>query len=114
MLGLLLATVKFFLNSKAAFCSKRLGVTKARKQANFRRKIAVLFFIFLLINIAMKMVGFSTLDETQAITATHVVGMKMAYYAFPIFFLFCSIVFYQLSRRKSAEAESIEIGGCSF
>jgi TRAP-type C4-dicarboxylate transport system permease small subunit len=89
-------------------------VTKARKQANFRAKVAGLFFIFLLINIAMKLTGFSHLDDSQALTASHALGMKVTYYAVPIFFLCMSLLFVQLSRRKSAEAESIEIGGCSW
>ncbi|GAB56544.1 hypothetical protein GPUN_2429 [Glaciecola punicea ACAM 611] len=89
-------------------------MTKARKQANFRGKIAGLFFIFLLINIAMKIAGISTLDESQALTVSHAMGMKISYYAIPVFFLLSSLVFMQLSRRKSAEAESIEISGCSW
>jgi hypothetical protein len=89
-------------------------VTKARKQARFRGKIAGLFFIFLLLNIVMKLTGFSTLDDSQAITASHALGMKVSYYLIPGFFLLMSLLFMQLSRSKSAEAESIEIGGCSW
>ncbi|MFT6267975.1 MAG: hypothetical protein ACJAVV_000780 [Alphaproteobacteria bacterium] len=89
-------------------------MTKARKQARFRGKIAGLFFIFLLLNIVMKLTGFSTLDDSQAITASHALGMKVSYYLIPGFFLLMSLLFMQLSRSKSAEAESIEIGGCSW
>jgi TRAP-type C4-dicarboxylate transport system permease small subunit len=89
-------------------------VTKARKQANFRGKIAVLFFIFLTINIAMKLIGLSTLDVSQAVTESHALGIQVTYYLAPAFFLLMALLFLQLSKRKSAEAESIEIGGCSW
>ncbi|MFT6736968.1 MAG: hypothetical protein ACJA0G_001098 [Kangiellaceae bacterium] len=94
--------------------AKGFSVTKARRQAKFRGKIAVLFFIFLLINIVMKLFGFSTLDDSQTITASHALGMKVSYFMIPAFFLTMSLLFMQLSRSKSAEAESIEIGGCSW
>lgn len=89
-------------------------MTKARKQANFRGKIAGLFFIFLLVNIAMKIAGISTVDQSQALRVSHVTGMIISYYAIPVFFLLSGLVFMELSRRKSAEAESIEISGCSW
>lgn len=89
-------------------------MTKARKQANFRRKLAVIFFIFLIANIVLKFVGFSTLDESQAITASHALGMKVTYYVVPVFFLLMGLLFAKLSHSKSAEASSIEIGGCSW
>lgn len=89
-------------------------MTKARKQANFRRRIAILFFIFLVANLVMKLTGVSTLDESQALTASHAMGMKIAYYVVPIFFLLMGLLFAKLSHSKSAEAESIEIGGCSW
>jgi len=89
-------------------------VTKARKQANFRRRIAVLFFIFLVANLIMKFAGFSTLDAQQAFSASNEIGMKVTYYALPAFFLLMSLLFAKLSHSKSAEAESIEIGGCSW
>lgn len=89
-------------------------MTKARKQANFRRRVAILFFIFLVANLVMKFAGVSTLDETQVLTASHAMGMKVAYYAVPVFFLIMGLLFAKLSHSKSAEAESIEIGGCSW
>lgn len=89
-------------------------MTKARKQANFRRKIALLFFIFLLVNLVMKFAGFSTLDASQAITESHAMGMKVTYYVVPVFFLCMGLLFAKLSHSKSAEAESIEIGGSSW
>lgn len=86
-------------------------MNKPRKQANFRRRVAVLFFVFLLINVGMKFAGFSTLDATQANMAPNAFGMKVSYYVVPIFFLIMSLLFAKLSRVKSAEAESMEIGG---
>lgn len=62
----------------------------------------------------MKFAGFSTLDESQAITASHAMGMKVTYYVVPVFFLVMGLLFAKLSHSKSAEAESIEIGGCSW
>lgn len=89
-------------------------MTKARKQAHFRRRVAITFFIFLLVNVVMKVTGFSTLDPSQAVTASHAFGMKVAYFLLPSFFLFMAVLFMYLSRRKSAQAESIEISGCSW
>jgi hypothetical protein len=89
-------------------------MTKARKQANFRRKIAGLFFILLIINIIMKFFGLTILDDSEAMSASHVMSIKVAYYGMPVLFFITSAVFMVLSRLKSAEAESIEIGGCSF
>jgi hypothetical protein len=89
-------------------------MTKARKQANFRRKVAVLFFIFLFINLVLKFFGISTLDTDEALNNSHAMGIKMSYYVVPAFFLIMGLLFGLLSRRKSAEAESIEIGGCSL
>ena len=89
-------------------------MTKARKQANFRRRIASLFFILLILNITMKFFGVTILDDSQAMSASHHMSIKVAYYAMPVLFFIISAVFMLLSRLKSAEAESIEIGGCSF
>lgn len=87
-------------------------MTKARKQANFRRKLAVLFFLFFVINIVLKLTGISTLqvDSAQA----NALGMQISYYALPIFFVIVGTWFAYSSKSKSAEAESIEIGGCSW
>lgn len=62
----------------------------------------------------MKFAGFSTLDASQAITESHAAGMKVTYYLMPIFFLLMGLLFVKLSRSKSVEAESIEIGGSSW
>jgi TRAP-type C4-dicarboxylate transport system permease small subunit len=87
-------------------------MTKARKQANFRRKLAVLFFIFFIANIALKLAGITTLSAQSG--QANALGMQITYYAIPAFFLLVGILFAYSSKSKSAEAESIEIGGCSW
>lgn len=89
-------------------------MTKARKQANYRRKIAYLFFIFLTINLILKLVGVSSLDTTDSINATQALGMKISYFAVPAFFLILGLFFARLSKSKALEAHNIEMGGARW
>jgi len=86
-------------------------VTKARKQANYRRKIAYLFFIFLLINLVLKVMGISSLDTSSAINASQAFGMKVSFYLVPAVFLIMALFFARLSKSKAIEAHNIELGG---
>ncbi len=89
-------------------------MTKARKQANYRRKIAYLFFILLLVNIVLKLAGVSSLDTSAAINATQALGMKISYFAVPAFFLLVGLLFTKLSKSKEIEAHNIELGGARW
>jgi uncharacterized Tic20 family protein len=89
-------------------------VTNSRKQANYRRKIAYLFFIFLSINLILKLAGVSTLDTTTAINASQALGMKITYFAVPAFFLILGLLFVRLSKSKAMEAHNIELGGARW
>lgn len=89
-------------------------MTKARKQANLRRKLAFFFLFLLLVNIVLKITGISTLDTSSAITHSHALGMKVIYFLVPSVLLALSVLFAVFSKRKSVEAESIEISGCSW
>ena len=86
-------------------------MTKARKQANYRRKIAYLFFLLLIINLILKLLGVSSLDTSTAINASQAFGMKITFFAVPVLFLLLGLLFVRLSKSKEIEAYNIEMGG---
>ena len=86
-------------------------MTRARQQARYRSKIALIFFVLLAINIVLKITGISTLDTESAINATQALGMKITYFAVPLLFLLLGLLFAKLSKSKSREARNIELGG---
>ena len=86
-------------------------MTKARKQSNYRKKIAYFFFILLAINIILKLTGVSTLDTTDAINSTQAFSIKVTYFLVPSVLLLIGLFFNRLSKSKAIEAHNIEMGG---
>lgn len=66
----------------------------------------------LFINIILKLMGVSSLDTSEAITASHALGIKVIYYVLPVLFLLLGAWLFSISRAKSVQAESVEISGC--
>jgi hypothetical protein len=86
-------------------------MTKTRKQAQYRRKIADVFFIFLIINLILKAIGVSSLEASAAMDASQALGMETAYFFIPVFFLLLGLFFVRLSKGKSLQAHNIEMSG---
>lgn len=87
-------------------------MTKERKQANLTKKLSIFFFLLLVINVSLKLSGFTTMDTAGALNASHAVADKIIYFGVPSLFLVLGLWFAKLSKTKSVEAESIEVSGC--
>ncbi|WP_412970796.1 hypothetical protein [Glaciecola sp. MF2-115] len=83
-------------------------MNKARKQAKFRKKMAIVFFVITATNVLLKILGISSLDTSSATTLAGAVGMKFGYYSVPIFFSLIGWAYYASSQNKVLEAETIE------
>ncbi|MDT0594909.1 hypothetical protein [Glaciecola petra] len=86
----------------------------ARKKASFRKEVAYFFFFLLVINIALKLLGISSLEISDGTLAAQELAIKAKYFALPLVFLFCGMLFQYLSHAKSKEAESYELGGTNW
>lgn len=87
---------------------------KARKKASFRNIVAYFFFTLLVINIALKVLGISSLDTSSAVAAADAFLIKAKYYAIPLAFLGLGILFKCLSNAKAREAQSYQLGGTNW
>ncbi len=87
-------------------------MTKERKQANLTKKLSLFFFTLLIINVSLKISGFSTFDTNYALNASHAMADKIIYFGVPSLFLVLGVWFAKLSKTKSVEAESVEVSGC--
>ncbi|MGB3724717.1 MAG: hypothetical protein WA981_03040 [Glaciecola sp.] len=87
---------------------------KARRQANFRKKIAYIFYFLAVLNALVKVTGLWPLDTSSAITSSEAVVIKMAYYFLPLVLLAIGGTFNLLSKVKASQAEAYNMRGSSW
>lgn len=87
---------------------------KARKQANFRKKIAYLFYFFAALNAILKLSGVLVLDTAQAVNPAEAMAIKLSFYFLPLVLLVLGATFNILSRVKASQAEAYNMRDSSW
>ena len=87
-------------------------MTKERKQANLTKKLSYFFYLMLITNLVLKVLGMSSLSATESSLATHIIADNVIYFGVPLLLLTLGIWFSNLSKSKAAEATSVEVSGC--